>query len=64
MNETLLPSEFELTVKSDKNNSFKIKILIDNNSFLNFKIETINQSNIIIMIIFLLIILLKKINIF
>ena len=45
MNETLLPSEFELTVKSDKNNSFKIKILIDNNSFLNFKIETINQSN-------------------
>ena len=45
MNETLLPYEFELTVKSDKNNSFKIKILIDNNSFLNFKIETINQNN-------------------
>lgn len=39
-------SEYELTVKSDKNNSFKIKMFVDNKSFLNFKIEAINQNDI------------------
>ena len=44
MNEALLLNEYEFTVKTDKNNSFKIKIFIDNKSFLNFVIESINQS--------------------
>ena len=46
MNETLMLSEYELDIIFDKNNSFKIKIFVDNKSFLNFIIEEINQNDI------------------